>query len=274
MLAALINRSLTNVRTELEFLLDSEVIDQQLYDKLMASLPQRYTKDMPPWGVDRLASGTDDVAAAMAKTSLRDEIAPPAHPPSKPLPPRAAAAAIGYCRASYNYDAREKDDLSLEKGDRIAVLEHLSPDWWKGYKQGNPGAPGVFPLNYVAVISEAEFNSAADRALAQLPEKATYTPDKASYTPDASYQNGPPLYNPSPQGQYQQPASYGGYAQFPPPSANYYPPQQQVQAQPEQVQQQHLLSNGHLKKFGSKLGNAAIFGAGATIGSDIVNLIF
>jgi len=28
------------------------------------------------------------------------------------------------------------------------------------------------------------------------------------------------------------------------------------------------------KKFGKKLGNAAIFGAGATIGSDIVNSIF
>jgi LAS seventeen-binding protein 1/2 len=28
------------------------------------------------------------------------------------------------------------------------------------------------------------------------------------------------------------------------------------------------------KKFGKKLGNAAIFGAGATIGSNIVNSIF
>jgi hypothetical protein len=30
----------------------------------------------------------------------------------------------------------------------------------------------------------------------------------------------------------------------------------------------------HGKKFGKKLGNAAIFGAGATIGSNIVNSIF
>ncbi len=30
----------------------------------------------------------------------------------------------------------------------------------------------------------------------------------------------------------------------------------------------------HGKKFGKKMGNAAIFGAGATIGSNIVNGIF
>lgn len=29
-----------------------------------------------------------------------------------------------------------------------------------------------------------------------------------------------------------------------------------------------------VKKFGSKLGNAAIFGAGATAGSDLVNSVF
>ena len=81
----------------------------------------------------------------------------------------------------------------------------------------------------------------------------------------------------------QQQPSYGGYAQYPPPSTNYYPPQQYQQPQqPQQSQQvveqqpeqQQLLGSEHVKKFGSKLGNAAIFGAGALIGSNIVNSIF
>ncbi|KAM9938046.1 hypothetical protein OXX80_002442 [Metschnikowia pulcherrima] len=79
---------------------------------------------------------------------------------------------------------------------------------------------------------------------------------------------------------YQPQPSYGGYAQFPPPSTSYYgqnqAPPQQVQAQPQQQEAPHASGVGgqHFKKFGSKLGNAAIFGAGATIGSDIVNSIF
>jgi hypothetical protein len=43
--------------------------------------------------------------------------------------------------------------------------------------------------------------------------------------------------------------------------------QQQPAGEPSKVEQQG-------KKFGKKLGNAAIFGAGATIGGKIVNGIF
>jgi LAS seventeen-binding protein 1/2 len=43
-------------------------------------------------------------------------------------------------------------------------------------------------------------------------------------------------------------------------------------SQPEGRKYSKLEENG--KKFGKKMGNAAIFGAGATIGSNIVNGIF
>lgn len=53
------------------------------------------------------------------------------------------------------------------------------------------------------------------------------------------------------------------------------PPQQVVQQPQQEVQQQHHHNGSEqIKKFGSKLGNAAIFGAGASIGSNIVNSIF
>lgn len=302
MSAALINRSLTTIRTELEFLHDSEVIDKALFDKLTGSLPQKYTKDMQPWGLDKIdgSSSTtnsgsnklftnpvDSVADSLAVVTVQDHIEPPRNPPSIPVPPRNLAAAIGYCKASYNYDAQELGDLALRKDDRIAVLEHLSSDWWKGYKYLDPSSVGVFPSNYVSVISESEYNNTSPVGN-----------EKANYSPGNVEQYAPPSYEPSstgpkyggyqvqnsvmqPQMNMQPMQPQYGYNQFPP--ANYYPPQQPAQQQqqlapPQEVQQQHTggLSsmNAHAKKFGKKMGNAAIFGAGATIGSNIVNLIF
>ncbi|GEQ72276.1 hypothetical protein JCM33374_g5963 [Metschnikowia sp. JCM 33374] len=335
MSTALINRSLTTIRTELEFLYDSEVIDKPLFDKLMDALPRKYAKDMAPWGMDKLtgasgadgpqkggvnaerpgppSSAADSIANSLKKTSLRDDLSPPPHPPvAAPLPERSPPSALGYCKVSYNYESSESGDLKLAKGDLLAVLEHLSPDWWKGYKKGSgPAQAGVFPSNYVVVVSETEFNasSAPEKRPAPVPERSSDQSEKSSYEPQNNssvaappmyqqaqhssnseyqpgyqqgYQQGPPHayqqgYSVQPQPQ-QQP-SYGGYAQYPPPSTNYYGQQQmQPQQQPYQQEQQAAPQGsngaGHFKKFGSKLGNAAIFGAGATIGGDIVNSIF
>lgn len=49
------------------------------------------------------------------------------------------------------------------------------------------------------------------------------------------------------------------------------PEKQEVQQQ-EPEKKEHHASDG-VKKLGGKFGNAAVFGAGASIGSDIVNSI-
>ncbi|ODV77082.1 SH3-domain-containing protein [Suhomyces tanzawaensis NRRL Y-17324] len=287
----LINRSLTTIRTELEFLHDSEVITQGLYNKLLESLPPKYQKDMAPWGVEKLdgsfaapsaappsgppPSSTDKLAEDFAKSSITNNVPAPSQPPRS-----FSAKPLGYCKALYDYSGAEADDIPLTKGDRIAVVEHLSEDWWKGYKKGgSPEKPGVFPSNYVSVISEQEFNVGTTSRAPVVPpqeEKSSYAPPQL-YSPSPSYHQPPPQYG-QPQQQIQPQPSYGGYAQFPPPSTGYYSPQpqQQTYAQPQAavVEQQQPEQPSHLKKFGSKLGNAAIFGAGATIGGDIVNSIF
>lgn len=279
MSAALINRSLTTVKTELEFLKDSNVITDALYDRLVSSIPTKYDQNGSAWDVDRLGnnSASDQLSSDLSKVTIHapeEEASPPPRPAPK-LDPKP----LGYCRSLYDYQAQEDDDLSLRKDDKIAVLEHLSEDWWKGYhiNQG-PQDAGVFPSNYVTVISQQEFD--LQRSSAPLPEKKSNENEKATYNND-SYAPAPPQYSPnqymSPQQMQpplQQQPSYGGYAQYPPPSANYYPPPMQQQVPQEQPVQQQGGSHPHMKKFGSKLGNAAIFGAGATIGSDIVNSIF
>lgn len=201
MSASSINRSLATIRTELDFLRESDVIDQQTYDFVNQKLPRNANK-----------MGSE------------------------------------YVEALYQFEPQQDGDLGLSPGDKIEVLEKPSNEWFKGKCNGKVG---IFPSNYV---------------------KPAYSgSDRPSVPPPPQYEQR------SDAGSKQQSAPY------PPPSTNYYQqqpqqqqqqPQQQPQQQQQQQPQQEHHHGGHLKKFGSKLGNAAIFGAGATMGSDLVNSIF
>lgn len=158
--------------------------------------------------------------------------------------------------AMYHFQPSGPTDLQLYPGQRIQIVEKLNQDWWRG-KDVQNNQEGIFPSNYVRIVSG--------------PGSGQMSVPPPSYNGN-NYQQPPQQYGaPMPQQQ-----------QFPPPSVNYYQPQQQqVQPQPQQQvaaaqpdQNQHNGFSEGAKKFGSKLGNAAIFGAGATVGSNIVNSIF
>ncbi|GMG20575.1 unnamed protein product [Ambrosiozyma monospora] len=221
---ALVNRSLTTIRTELEFLLDSNVITKSLFDHITQSLPDRYSQGMP----------AADLNAATKSASP----APPAGPPSSKQE---------YAEALYDYHPQQPDDLELRVGAKVIIQEKMSPSWWRGTSNGRTG---VFPANYVKIVGGSN-------------EKAAY--EQQQQPQQMYFQQSAP----QPMQQYQAPPVYQAA------------PAAVVQSQPEpvQVEQQQGKHNagklgGVAKKFGSKLGNAAIFGAGATIGSDIVNSIF
>lgn len=48
----------------------------------------------------------------------------------------------------FNYEARQPDELSLVKGERVTVLEKSSDGWWRGRKEAH-NQVGWFPSNYV-----------------------------------------------------------------------------------------------------------------------------
>lgn len=48
----------------------------------------------------------------------------------------------------YNYDATDEDELSIVKGDIIAVIEELDEGWWVGEQTNSSGKRGMFPANY------------------------------------------------------------------------------------------------------------------------------
>lgn len=165
----------------------------------------------------------------------------------------------------YDFQPQQSGDLALKSGDKITIVERLSQDWFKGRDSNNN--EGVFPANYVKVV---ENSRPAGRPLAPPPPSYSSTSVAATNTGGSRNE----YYNQSvPQ---QQQTAQQQAPPFPPASTNYYqqPVQQQpVQQQPVQQQQTAQQKPSAFGNIGSKLGNAFVFGAGATLGGDLVNAI-
>ncbi|AGO11155.1 AaceriAFR320Wp [[Ashbya] aceris (nom. inval.)] len=255
MSSTLINRSLATIRTELAFLVDSGVITRQQSQQIESNLPN------------------------------------PNEPPR--ATPANDAGPVEYVEAVYTFQAQQPGDLDFKVGEKIEVLEKPSPEWYKGRCNGKVG---MFPSNYVkpafsggSVVKEAS----PPRYPAQPPVPQVQSP--VTQSPPASYSQSP--FPPGASSYYQHPtaayppppAPYQPPTQYQSPPAQYAPPAQYqaapvpYQAPPQAVVQPAAAPaeqggdngvSGAAKKFGSKLGNAAIFGAGATLGSDLVHSIF
>jgi LAS seventeen-binding protein 1/2 len=201
------------------------------------------------------ASRSNAAASAVPTNAFNNmrlnEPPPPAYntptPPSLPSRQPSQTSSrpeIARAIALYRY-AEPEDDCTFEVGDYISVFEYMNADWWLG-KNMRTGKEGVFPVNYVQVqINKSSPPQAQDG----------YGNEKAS--------------------------GYGGYggqqSQLPPPGpSNPYDssiPPMAVASQPVDNRPPGK-GQENAKKFGKKLGNAAVFGAGATLGGKIVNSIF
>ncbi|KAI1823699.1 SH3 domain-containing protein [Xylaria intraflava] len=249
------NKSLRLIKNELENLLERGVIDDRVFDSVSSLLPAESPLSSVPTPAPAAARQNSSSPApvnAMANLALHQNPspnpAPPAYNSTGPpaLPSRGGPPAkpvIARARALFKYQAADDRDLSFERDDQIAVHEYMNDDWWMGRNE-RTGAEGIFPKTYVHVDQN---------------EKAGF------YSPPAQ-----PVYAPSPS-----PAN----SAYPPPPQGQNPYNAQVP--PMAVAQGGEDPNGGGsklggagKKIGKKLGNAAIFGAGATIGSNLVNSIF
>lgn len=250
---------------ELENLLEKGVIDENVFDTINASLPPESSLSGPlrtSANANGASSNIPTPSVASASPAARDNgpaNPPPTHsfqsmnlnstspaPPSyndtpaPGVPPRGAGngkPVIAHARALYRYGASDARDLSFEKDDRIAIYEYMNQDWWMGMNQ-RTGQEGIFPRNYV------------------MPEQDYKAPE--GYGPPGQPQYGYPAGPPGQQNPY---------------SAN-VPPMAVAEGGQQAQDGQGGKAGEYGKKFGKKLGNAAIFGAGASIGSNIVNSIF
>lgn len=241
---------------ELEALAETGAISDEQFDTIMNALPAE--SPLSGAGGARTAQATSPAppTAALNSLNLGNSSSPPAYtspPPS--LPERNNPPKPELTRATALYRYAEAGDCNFEVGDEIAVYEYMNADWWLG-KNLRTGQEGVFPVNYVqAQTNPTPPGGPGSNFQAQSP----YGNEKGN-----GYGGG----YPQQQQQYQGPP-HGGPSN---PYDSPVPPMQIAAGQPEENKPNKGAEAG--KKFGKKLGNAAIFGAGASIGSNIVNSIF
>ncbi|OON19824.1 SH3 domain protein, partial [Opisthorchis viverrini] len=76
-------------------------------------------------------------------------------PPSVLQPEVSETPTVGLliCQALFAYPANQPDELSIERGDRIQVVEKSSDGWWRGVlvDQDRQSRMGWFPSNYVTL---------------------------------------------------------------------------------------------------------------------------
>jgi len=59
---------------------------------------------------------------------------------------------LEFCKALYDFNGQNAQELSFKRGDIIAILRKDNNDWWRGrLKRGNIG---LFPSNYVEIIEK------------------------------------------------------------------------------------------------------------------------
>jgi len=253
---------------ELEALAETGAITDEQYDTIMNALPaesplsgaaRKVASPSPAHSPAPTAAPTSpppaEPTAAFSNLNLNNDPAPPAYSSPTPpaAPPREAPQKLELTRATALYRYFEAGDCNFEVGDQIAVYEYMNADWWLG-KNLRTGQEGVFPVNYVQVQ--------AVPPPGPPPQGGYYGNDNKAggfaggYPQPQQYQSPPPP-GPGPSNPYNSPV---------PPMA--------VAEQPVDGNKPPNKGAEMGKKFGKKLGNAAIFGAGATLGADLVNSIF
>jgi len=231
---AMTNRSLRTVKAELEFLADNGTITHAQLSNILNQLPADATSARSSQPTPSIPTPVAVPTPALSNLNLNSngntngynnekqnsfynppsEAAPPPAYPATPQPP--VAAPLTYATALYAYQGGDAGDLALQANDRVAVLEYMNADWWKGRNE-RTNQEGIFPRNYVKVED------------VKGPQASNY----GNMPLDVAQGSG----SGNPDGKSGKGAEMG-------------------------------------KKVGKKLGNAAIFGAGATIGSNLVNSIF
>ncbi|RDL41006.1 uncharacterized protein BP5553_00985 [Venustampulla echinocandica] len=245
------NRALRNIKNELENLAENGAISDEAYDTIMNALPAESPLNGPAARAHAAPSASATPAPptnAFSNVKGNNDPPPPAYTsPSTPsLPSRGPSSKPEISRATALYRYAEPGDCGFEVGDEIAVYEHMNADWWHG-KNIRTGQEGVFPVNYVQVKRPDPAGSGS---------YGSYGNEKANAYPGGyqqQQQQGPPP--PGPSNPY-----------------NSAVPPMQIAEEPTENKPGKGQEMG--KKFGKKLGNAAIFGAGATIGGNLVNSIF
>ncbi|CAG8442938.1 14189_t:CDS:2 [Gigaspora rosea] len=71
-------------------------------------------------------------------------------------------------KVEYDYQAKDSDELSLDQGDVVTVLEQIDKGWWKGDLNGKVG---MFPANVIPVKTDGDEEAENEENQGHLPRK-------------------------------------------------------------------------------------------------------
>ncbi|RVE55874.1 hypothetical protein OJAV_G00230750 [Oryzias javanicus] len=93
-----------------------------------------------------------------------------------------AQAVKEYCKVTFPFEGNHEDELSLKEGDIVQILSKDTGEmgWWRGEIGGERG---VFPDNFVAVISDAERESLMSRGSIKSSPKQELDPKRKKPPP-------------------------------------------------------------------------------------------
>ncbi|XP_039637824.1 CD2-associated protein isoform X2 [Perca fluviatilis] len=128
----------------------------------------------------RLPSSETEEKKARPIPSL-PSAAKPAHPnvtDSQRADGDSKSKAKEYCKVTFAFEATNEDELTIKEGDIIHILSKDTgePGWWRGEIGGREG---VFPDNFVAMVTDAEKETPTSRmSLRSSPKQESEEPKK------------------------------------------------------------------------------------------------
>ncbi|KZT06113.1 SH3-domain-containing protein [Laetiporus sulphureus 93-53] len=240
--AALLRYVLSQTRQNIEFLASQDYLSPTDVADMMRRLPK--LQDGP---------SVEDMKALT--------IAPPQDvpPPARRIPPPPPRTQRARAVWAYNEDGQEPNDLSFSAGEIVEIVDETNADWWTGSCRGRQG---LFPSNHVEKLDTSSMPMPPP-----MPQMMSPMPPMPPMQAPPSYVSAPPekpVYRPF--GAVSQPMD-----QPPPPGAGVN--SMGLQQAP---QQEHKKSK--FGRLGNTMANSAAggvgFGAGAAIGSGLINAIF
>jgi len=129
----------------LEFLAENDIISRDQLNTILSQLPAATSfsgdrSSTPPPALPFRNGQSNDHNEKQANGYNPPPAYSNAPPPGPPI--------LTHAVAIYAYKAADDGDLNLQINDRIAVLEYLNADWWKGRNE-RTGETGIFPQSYI-----------------------------------------------------------------------------------------------------------------------------
>jgi hypothetical protein len=117
------------------------------YDDQSAHTPDSIEDERSGY-FERRDLGRSKSIGGSGSSSVRSNSRPPLPPP---LTPRKK---VKQMRCLYGFSSNDSEELSMEPGDLITVIEEVDEGWWIGeIKEGRTKRVGMFPVNYTEQVA-------------------------------------------------------------------------------------------------------------------------